>query len=270
MTYCSESDHDISNWIALFRKAGYDVKQVGKSPCCELTSLEKFYLSMDMDFLEKMPVEVIMDGDINYPEQFTKFLNSKRPRALFCMGNVSLFNMSSIFVGGARDASKTGLELAYKCGRLIAEAGNTVISGYARGVDMAAHLGSLEGGGTTIAILPYGLSRFAIKQALIEVFDPDRFLVVSELPPSCVFMTKAAFRRNMLLVALAHSVIVVEPGESGGTWHSAEKAQSMHKPLYFLEGERPDIIARLESMGGYHLNIRNGAPILDEVYENNE
>ena len=170
-------------------------------------------------------------------------------------------------VCGARNASLTAIELAFKCGKQIAEKGYTLISGYARGVDIAAHFGALEGGGATIAMLPYGLSRFRINRHLSNVFDPDFFLAVSELPPTCGFMVKAAFRRNKLLVALADAVIVIEPGESGGTWHSVQKAKKMHKPLFFFEGERPNIIPPMESMGGELLTISNGVPQLGEVFK---
>ena len=80
-------------------------------------------------------------------------------------------------------------------------------------------------------------------------------------------MVKAAFRRNKLLVALADAVIVIEPGESGGTWHSVKKTKKMHKPLFFIEGERPNIIPRMKSMGGELLKISNGVPQLGEVYK---
>ena len=262
-----ESFRKISEWLVAFRKAGYDLGRIESISDRELNSLEKTYLSMDLDFLEKMQVRIVRDGDENYPSKFTRFLESKHPRMLFCMGEVSLFNQPSILVCGARTASGAGLELAYKCGRLIAETGCCVVSGYARGVDLSAHLGALEAGGGTIAMIPYGLSRFSVRRGLMDVFDPDHFMVVSELPPSCGFMVKIALRRNKLLVAFADAVIVVEPGESGGTWYTAEKAILMQKPLFFHEGSRPEFIERMESMGAKRLTIRNGAPQLDEVYK---
>lgn len=257
----------ISDWLISFRKAGYNPERADGQVFSELEDIEKEYLRRDLDFLEAAPVRIIMDGDENYPWKLTHFLNDKRPRMLFCIGDVSSFNKPSILVCGTRDASRKGCEIAYKCGRLIAEAGYIVVSGYARGVDIAAHQGAIEAGGNTIAILPYGLSRFSVRSVLKEVFEQDNFLVVSELPPSCGFMVKAALRRNKLLVAIADAVIVVEPGESGGTWYSADKARSLQKPIFYHEGSRPEIIERMESMGGKHLKISKGAPVLDGVYE---
>ncbi|HEX3000378.1 MAG TPA: DNA-processing protein DprA, partial [Armatimonadota bacterium] len=149
-------------------------------------------------------------------------------------GDLELLGGKTVMVCGARDASPEGLDLAYRCGRLLADSGVTVASGYARGVDMAAHRGAFEAGGNTVAILPYGLARFRVHRDLEESFDPGRFLAISELGPWGVFTAHAALRRNKLLAALSDAVIVVEPGETGGTWYSAEKASEMGKPLFFL------------------------------------
>ena len=203
----------------------------------------------------------------HYPEQLKSFLYNGFPEKLFCMGNLSLFKKQIIMICGSRNSSEKGLKLAYKCGRLVAEQGYTVASGYARGVDMAAHLGALESGGDTIAIVPYGLLKFRVKNAMSEAFDIDRFLAVSELPPLCPFTVGNALRRNKLLVALSNAVIVIEPGETGGTWHSAECARKMSKPLYFHEGIRHNIITKLESMGGERLKVIRGAPDLKVIYE---
>ena len=209
----------------------------------------------------------ISENNSNYPEQFKSFLCKSAPDKLFCMGNLSLFKNHVIMICGARNSSEKARELAYKCAMLIAERGNTIASGYARGIDMAAHFGALKAGGDTIAIVPYGLMKFKVKNAIREVFDIERFLVVSELPPLYPFSARNALRRNNLLVALSNAVIAVEPGESGGTWYSAKCARKMGKPLYFLEGLREDIIHKLESMGGKRLNVKLGTPDLKVIYE---
>jgi DNA processing protein len=226
---------------------------------------EKIVLN-NLLFPEIMPGGIINDGDWDYPDSLKQFLGSKRPRILFYKGEKSILEQPSIMVCGSRDASQTGLEIAYKCGRLIAERGYVLASGYARGVDRAAHLGALEGEGCTLAALPYGFSRLRLHRVLREVFDPARFIALSEIPPSYGFTVKSAYRRNKLLAALAEAVIVVEPGESGGTWSSAECASRMKKPLFYFEGERPDIIRFMEPIGGTRLRLREGIPDLEPVY----
>ena len=150
---------------------------------------------------ENVKLHLIDNSNYNYPEQFKTFKGLTSPEVLYCLGDSSLFRKHIIMIGGSRNASNRAQELAYKCGRLIAEQGFTVASGYARGVDMAAHLGALEAGGDTIAILPYGLFKFKLNHAIREVFDLERALVVSELPPSSRFKVISALIRNKLLVA---------------------------------------------------------------------
>jgi len=211
--------------------------------------------------------DVIGDNDTGYPDSVKTFFGANRPKVLFYMGEKSIMTRLSIMVCGARAASEKGCEIAFECGRQIAQEGYSVASGYARGVDLAAHKGALEAGGDTMAVLPYGLARFRVHQAIAEVFDPGRFIAVSEVPPSFGFSVKSAFRRNKFLAAVAEAVIVVEPGESGGTWYSAERAYRMKRPLFYFEGERPGIRGRMNSLGGIRLELKDGVPDLSPVYE---
>ena len=205
-------------------------------------------------------------GAEEFPPGFQSLPSRSRPRMFHVSGELALFWKDSVMVCGARDASEAALEYAYRCGRLIADAGLVVASGYARGVDMAAHRGALEAGGETVAFLPFGLSRFRLHRDLTEAFDPRRFLAVTEEEDFIPFSTRAALKRNKLLAAHAAAVIVVEPGESGGTWYSAEKAAELNRPLYFLEGERPETVGSLESLGGKRIVVKNDAPDLDRVF----
>ncbi len=228
---------------------------------------DELVTSWEVSQEERCELIKITEKNNYYPEQFKSLPKNKRPKELFCIGNLLLLKKQAIMVCGARNASKTGLELAYKCGRLIAEQEFTLASGYARGVDTAAHIGALEAGGDTVAILPYGLLNFRLNHEVINSFDSERFLALSIFPLSYPFTARNAFRRNKLLVALSKAVIVVEPGETGGTWYSAQYASNTGKPLYFLEGERPGIIHKLEEMGGKRIEVNNGAPELGIVYE---
>jgi len=256
---------DVPRWLACFRMARYDPSRAWELyaggadvPPTKLGRRELSLIGSDS-------VRVVCEGDEDYPAGLGGCLGGKRPRVLFCAGDVSMLASPSVFICGAREASKKGREAAYKCARLAAEAGCTVISGYARGIDSAAHLGALEGGGRTAAVLPYGLARFSVRRTLAEAFEPDCFLAVSEMPPFAGFTVKAALRRNALLAALADAVIVIEPGETGGTWYSARKARAMGKPLFFHEGGRPEAAGRMLSLGGERIGMRSGVPLLGRV-----
>ncbi len=210
-------------------------------------------------------LQTIVPGDASYPEQLIAALGVNAPRNLFCCGNISLLIRPSVMVCGARNASETALCFAYRCGRSLTNSNMVVASGYARGVDMAAHRGALDAGGSTLAFLPYGVARFTVHRNIREAFDPERFLRVSERKPWQIFSSPAALHRNKLLAAIARAVIVIEPGESGGTWYSAEQAHHLGRPLFFLEGNRPEVIGRLEQLGGVQLTVRDGEPDIEPL-----
>ena len=210
-------------------------------------------------------------GDPLYPETLLWNWAKKAPENFTFFGNISLARRPVVSISGARDASETACMLAYKCGRLIAELGYVVASGYARGIDMHAHRGALDAGGDTIAVLPYGIKKFRMHRSLASEYDheflKEHMLVLSEFPMSLRFTTACALRRNECLVNLAGAVIVIEPGKTGGTWYTANYAGKKGRPLFFLEGEREEVIEKLEKIGGKRLFVNNGAPDLEPMDE---
>lgn len=255
------------DWLVSYRMYDTAPRRTGFTPHRELNLTEEKILTGDLLFLKKMQGNVIMEGDPDYPAVVKEFLGDKSPEMLFYMGEISLLEHQSIMVCGARNASDIGLDIAKKCGKYLIEQDYVVASGYARGVDKAAHFGALEAGGTTIAVLPYGLASFRISNALEGTFDPERFCVLSEVPPTHGFTAQSAFRRNKFLAALSEAVIVIEPGESGGTWYSAKRAARMKKPLFYFEGSRPDVIGEMVPLGGIRLEMKDGYPDLSPVFE---
>ncbi len=262
----SENEY-LSNWLTMFRKYGYVPERFESEPISKLNRTEEEILKKDLLFLENMPGDVVMENDNDYPELLKMYLGKNRPKIIFLLGEKAILNQPSIMICGARESSDVGLDIARKCGNLIAEKGFTVASGYARGVDKAAHLGALEAGGETLAFLPYGLSRFRVCQALADSFDPGKFCVASEVPPTYGFTRRNALRRNKMLAAISEAVIVVEPSDSGGTWYSASRAMRMRKPLYYFEGNRQEVIGKMNPLGGIRLRMKNGKPDLSPVYE---
>ena len=123
-------------------------------------------------------VTAILRGSTKYP-RLLDLLENASP-ALFTLGNSSLLNKSSIGICGSRNVSDEGLRAAQNCGEMAATQGLISVSGYARGVDMATHVSTLEHGGSTIIVLPEGIQNFKVKRGEIStVWDPSRTLVVS-------------------------------------------------------------------------------------------
>lgn len=221
----------------------------------------------DYAFIEEQGVVVVDEYDAVYPLRIAHALGAKKPAMFFCVGNADLLNRPALFIGGSRAATDEGLRIAYRCGRIAAEAGYVVASGYARGVDTAAHIGAIEGGGSTIALLPAGLAQFRLRRGIAGAIEDGAFLAATELPPSASFSKRNAFRRNRLLATLGLAAIIIEAGDTGGSWHAAGEAVKYGRPLFYHPGARPEYAAKMEALGAERILERHGAPVLDAVFK---
>jgi DNA processing protein len=165
----------------------------------------------------------------------------------------------SLAIVGARAATPAGLALARSLGRDLGQAGLVIVSGLARGVDAAAHLGALDGGGRTVAVLGSGLGRLYPEEnaALAERITFSGGAVVSEFsldtPPY-----KGHFpRRNRIIAGWGAAVVVVEAGQRSGALVTARLALDEGRDVYAVPGHPFQ-----ETAAGTNQLIRDGAPLV--------
>jgi DNA processing protein len=161
-------------------------------------------------------VNACLIGTETYPQQLAALPFA--PPVLYFRGPQDLLEAPGIGMCGSRHASEEGIRAARACGEAASGKGLVVASGYARGVDMAAHLAALTTGGRTVVVLAEGIRRFQIKRGVFEdAWDPDRALIVSQFPPSQPWSAGNAMTRNGVIVGISRALVVVEAGSSGGT-----------------------------------------------------
>ncbi len=164
----------------------------------------------------------------------------------------------AVAVVGTRRASPEGLEMALSLGRGLAQAGVTVVSGMALGIDSAAHDGALEGGGATVAILAgaaeiaYPRSKAALHQRLLA-----RACVVSELPPGFEPFRWCFPARNRIIAGLAQLTVVVEGAERSGSLITADFASALGREVAAVPGRAASPRTR-----GSNGLIRDGAAVI--------
>lgn len=192
---------------------------------------------MDMtSFLSANPTPVVLQqGDDRYPEAVSRVLGKKAPEKLFCLGNIELLSRPSAGFCGSRKASERGLAVAEECSELLASEGFVVVSGYAAGVDLAAHRAALLAGGCTILVLPEGIANFRIRKSLEPYWDWNRVLVISQFEPSTGWKAYRAMERNTLLIALSRAMVVIEAGPKGGTLHAGQSTLKFALPLFVVQ-----------------------------------
>lgn len=178
------------------------------------------------------PIRVFAE-ESRYPVKL--FSLKQPPRELSAAGNFSLIARPGVAIVGSRHSSEHGLQTASRIARTVAEAGIVVISGYAKGVDTAAHLAALEAHGDTIFVLPFGFKHFHVKRELKPFVSPEHVLAISQFPFGQPWFASAAMKRNEIVCGLADCVIVIEAGESGGTVEAAHTARALGKRLYVVD-----------------------------------
>lgn len=177
-------------------------------------------------------VEYVAVPAPQYPQILITMLHQNAPTVLSCIGNLSLLQKMKVGFSGSRKASEKGLWIARDCASQLVNQDICVVSGYAGGVDMAAHCAALQNGGTTIVVLPEGIDSFCVKEEIREDWDWSRVLVVSEFMPHDSWMASRAMRRNNTIIALSDAMFVVEAGETGGSLDAGFKAINMGKALF--------------------------------------
>jgi DNA processing protein len=179
-------------------------------------------------------VGAILFGTPEYPEALRRTRGA--PPFVFFLGAPGLLAAPGIGICGSRDASEAGLRAAVACGEEAARQHLTVISGYARGVDTQAHAASLRSGGSTVIVLPEGISRFRVKRGPVaDAWDPARALIISQFPPDAPWSAGNAMTRNNVIVGLSVALLVVEAREKGGTLAAGMRALRLNKPVLALE-----------------------------------
>jgi len=164
------------------------------------------------------------------------------PPALYGLGSATdLLGRRLVAVVGTRRPTATGRDLATRIGTRLAEAGATVVSGLAVGVDGAAHLATLEAGAHTIAVVGGGLDEpgpVCHRQLARRIAECGA--VVSEHAPG-VRPTRGTFpRRNRIISGLAVATIVVEAPARSGALITARHALEQGRQLLIAPGRPLD------------------------------
>ncbi len=193
------------------------------------------------------------DSDL-YPERLTHISNM--PLVLYGIGDCSVLKDTvSIGIVGTRNASSYGIETAQKISYRLAEAGATIVSGGALGIDSEAHAGAMLAKGRTLAFLGCGLSYDYLKENAALRRAITRYgAVVSEYQPFTP-PSRATFPiRNRLISGTSLGIVVIEAGKKSGSLITANCALEQGRDVFAVPGD----IVRSSFDGTNHL-IKNGA-----------
>jgi DNA processing protein len=212
-------------------------------------------------------VSLICLEDDGYPEVLKTIPDP--PPVLYVRGQFEPRDLNGFAIVGSRRCSHYGREQAERFAALLAQAGFTVVSGGARGVDSAAHRGAMAPpGGRTLAVLGCGVD-VAYPPENLGLFEQiaARGAVISEFPMSTAPLRENFPRRNRIISGLARGVLVVEADVASGALITARQACDSHnRPVFAIPGHITNPMS-----AGPHALIRDGAVLvtsLDDIIDN--
>jgi DNA processing protein len=174
----------------------------------------------------------ILDRD--YPTNLRVVFNP--PPFLTVRGELADADTRGVAVVGTRHPTEEGLRRARRLGRELGDAGITVLSGLAAGIDTAAHRGALDANARTIAVLGHGLLRpvYPKENAQLAETISERGALVSQFRPDTP-ATRGTFpMRNVVTSGLSQGTIVVEASRTSGARMQARLAAEQGKHVWLL------------------------------------
>ena len=211
----------------------------------------------EFDRCSQQGIRILGYGLEGYPKPLFSIYDP--PMVLYLSGNLQAEDMFCLAIVGTREPSSYGLETTRKFASFLAEAGITVVSGFAKGIDSEAHRGALSAKGNTVAFLGCGLDVVypAENKSLYEQIRESGALV-SEYPPGTPPLAPNFPKRNRLISGLSLGVLVVEAHEKSGSLITASLALEQGKEVFAVPGR----VDSLRSKGTNRL-IKQGACLVE-------
>lgn len=201
---------------------------------------------------------LFMDDD-DYPELLTHIDNA--PPVLTVKGNLDLVTRPSVAMVGARNASAGACRFARQLAYELGQGGFAVVSGLARGIDTAAHAGSIDSG--TVAVIAGGIDVvYPPENRELQDGIAERGLLIAEQPPGVEPRARHFPYRNRIIAGLAMGTVVVEAAPKSGSLITARLAAEAGREVMAVPGSPLDPRSH-----GCNQLIREGATLVQNAAE---
>ncbi|MDC8760642.1 DNA-processing protein DprA [Janthinobacterium fluminis] len=208
-------------------------------------------------WLERPGNHILTLADTAYPQ--TLLAIADPPPLLYVQGRCELLAGPALAVVGSRSASAQGVANAGRFAQALSEAGVTIVSGLALGIDTAAHEGGLRGAGSTVAVIGTGADLvYPPANAALARRIGARGCIVSEYPLGLAAAAENFPRRNRLISGLARGVLVVEAAARSGSLITARLAGEQGRDVFAIPGSIHSALAK-----GCHQLIKQGAKLVE-------
>jgi len=232
------------------------------------------HVASAMQWLAGAPVPraILVLGDPLYPRRLLDLADA--PLLVYCHGDPRWLSAPQVGIVGSRNATAIGTKTAQAMAHHLAAAGWTVVSGLAKGIDCAAHVGALAAGnrpenagsdnaavpaGSTVAVLGTGIDRIYPSRHRALAQDIGRLgALVTEQPIGMLPFPANFPRRNRLIAAMSHAILVAEATPQSGSLITAGLAAELGREILAVPGSIHSPLAR-----GCNSLIRQGAALVE-------
>lgn len=204
---------------------------------------------------------VVTLADAHYPQAFLQVPDP--PPLIYVKGRLELLQRAALAIVGSRNATAQGAANAEAFARTLSDAGLTIVSGLALGIDAAAHRGGLAGGSGSVAILGTGADVVypARNRALAHALAA-RGALLSEFPLGTRPIAGNFPRRNRLISGLALGCLVVEAASESGSLITARLAAEQGREVFAIPGSIHSPLSK-----GCHALIKQGAKLVESAQD---
>ena len=216
----------------------------------------------EIDAVARLGARYLFIGEAPYPAALAEIPTA--PPALIVSGDLSLLDKPVIAMVGARNASAAARRLTRELAHRLGQEGQVIASGLARGIDTAAHIGSIETG--TIAVIAGGIDiYYPPENEELQRAIGERGVLIAEQPPKSEPKARHFPWRNRIIAGLGMGTVVVEAAPKSGSLITARQANEFGREVMAVPGSPLDPRAQ-----GCNLLIREGATLVqnaDDVLE---
>ena len=202
---------------------------------------------------------IITLADTHYPQRLLE--STDPPSLLYINGDPTYLNQPAIGIVGSRNATPQGIENARAFAKVLADAGFSIVSGLALGIDAAAHEGALRSDtrSGTIAVIGTGIDRVypASNKKLAHLITGNG-CIVSEFPLGTAATASNFPRRNRLIAGLGQACLVVEAAPASGSLITARLAGELGRDIFAIPGS-----IHAPQYKGCHALIKQGAKLVE-------
>lgn len=216
----------------------------------------------ELQFAQKFGACHIFIGDAEYPSLLSHLDNA--PPVMCVKGDLGLLNRVAISLVGARNASAGACQFARQLAYDLGQMEFPIVSGLARGIDTAAHAGSIDSG--TIAVIAGGIDVvYPPENRALQDAISERGLLIAEQPPGTEPRARHFPYRNRIIAGISAGTVVVEAAPKSGSLITARLAAEAGREVMAIPGSPLDPRSR-----GCNQLIREGATLVqnaDEIAE---